>query len=409
VPGDLLDLILLVMLAAFAVAGYRQGFIIGALSLVGFIGGVAGGALIAPPISRALSSSTSTQALVAIVVVFLAAVAGMMLASAIGVAARSRITARPATVLDSLGGAAVNVIALLVVAWLIGSFIGNAPFPAIARQVNDSMVLRAVDRVIPSSALTLPIFPPLRGLLSNGLYEQVFSEIGVDISPDLPAPDPAVLQSPALRRDEASIVKIIGYAPDCSPYPVIEGSGFVISPQHVLTNAHVVAGVRAEPNGSKPGPEVIGNGRDYRGHVVWYDPEIDVAVIYVPGLRAKPLRFAGTAHVDAHAIVVGYPEDSRSIVARPATVGDTIRAVGANIYGSGSVSRRIYSVRAEIRPGNSGGPLLSPGGRVYGVVFARSTDYPEVGFALTASTVANDVNAGRYKRSTVSTQGCQGA
>ena len=130
VPGDLLDLILLALIAAFAVAGYRQGFIIGVLSLAGFV------VHDALPISRALAKSVPWQAFVAILVVFGVAVVGMLMASGLGVAVRSRLTGRPASLVDSLGGAAVNVVALLVVAWLIGSFVGNAAaFPAIARQV----------------------------------------------------------------------------------------------------------------------------------------------------------------------------------------------------------------------------------------------------------------------------------
>jgi uncharacterized membrane protein required for colicin V production len=145
VPGDLLDLILIVLAAAFAVAGYRQGFIIGVLSFAGFIGGVAVGAIFAPRISRAMASSLPWQAFVAIIVVFAAAVIGMVIASGLGVAVRSRVRGRPATFLDSLGGAAVNVVAVLLVAWLIGSFVAYSPFPEISGQVNDSAVLKAVD------------------------------------------------------------------------------------------------------------------------------------------------------------------------------------------------------------------------------------------------------------------------
>ena len=136
VPGDLLDLILIVLAAAFAVAGYRQGFIIGVLSFIGFIGGVAVGAIFAPRISRALASSLPWQAFIAILVVFGAAVLGMVVASSLGVTIRSRVRGRPATVLDSLGGAAVNVIAVLLVAWLIGSFVAYSPFPEISGQVS---------------------------------------------------------------------------------------------------------------------------------------------------------------------------------------------------------------------------------------------------------------------------------
>lgn len=399
-PGDLLDLILIVMIAAFAVAGYRQGFIIGILSLVGFVGGVAAGALVAPAIARALASSQSLQAFLALLVVFVAAVIGMLIASAIGVVVRSRISGRSATVLDSLGGAAVNVVSLLVVAWLIGSLVSDSgPFPAISRQVNDSVVLRAVDGIMPHGTLTLPVFPPLRTLLSNGIYEQVFSEIGAETSPDLQSPNPAVLHSAALAADEASIVKVTGSAPHCGT--TIEGSGFVISYQHVLTNAHVVAGVAAAT-------QVVhtASGAEYKARVVLYNPNIDLAVLYVPGLTARPLQFAGPAAVNASAIVAGYPED-HSFTPVPATVGHDIYADGPNIYGQGSVSRQIYPIRAVIEPGNSGGPLLSLSGKVYGVVFAASTEFKQTGYALTASQVEHTAGRGSQHYATVSTQACQ--
>ena len=138
-PGDLLDLILIAVIAAFAVAGYRQGFIIGVLSLFGFVAGIALGAYIAPGLSRALATRASWQAFLAILVVFVTAVIGMLIASGIGVAVRSRLNGRQLTYADSLGGAAVNIIAVVIVAWIIGTFVGPSPqFPAVARQVNHS-------------------------------------------------------------------------------------------------------------------------------------------------------------------------------------------------------------------------------------------------------------------------------
>ncbi len=399
VPGDLLDLILLALIAAFAVAGYRQGFIIGVLSLAGFVVGVGLGAVIAPGISRALAKSTSWQAFVAIIVVFGVAVIGMLVASGIGVAVRSRVRGRPATVVDSLGGAAVNVVAVLVVAWLIGSFVVNAPFPAISRQVNKSAVLRTVDSVMPHDALYLPVFQQLHSLLtSNGLYAQVFNAIGAETSQDvLPKPDTAILTSSSLARVEPSIVKIEGVATTCSTR--IEGSGFVISPQHVLTNAHVVAG-------EDEGPYVDASGRAYNARVVLYDPQRDLAVLDVPGLTARPLKFASQAAEGAPAVVAGYPLDHPlSLVA--ATVGHYITAYGPNIYETSTVGRQIYPIRADVRPGNSGGPLLAPDGRVYGVVFAASTSYKDTGYALTAGEVASDARAGSTETAQVSTQKCQ--
>jgi S1-C subfamily serine protease len=398
VPGDLLDLILLVLIAAFAVAGYRQGFIIGVLSLAGFIVGVALGAFIAPRISRAFAHSVEWQAFIAILVVFGMAVLGMLLASGVGVAVRSRLTGRPATVADSLGGAAVNVIAVLVVAWLIGSFLVNAQFPAIARQVNDSAVLRTVDKVMPHAALYLPVFPQLRRLLNNGLYSQVFSAIGAEASPGLAPPDTAVLASSSLSSVEPSIVKIVGIAQSCGLK--IEGTGFVISPDHVLTNAHVVAGVTE-------GPDVYPTaGGTLPARVVLYDPERDLAVLYVPGLRARPLQFAGSAPVGSNAIVAGYPEN-HTLTVVAARIGRSVDATGPNIYQTADVDREIYEIRADIEPGNSGGPLLSTSGQVYGVVFAASTSFADTGYALTAGEVARDSAAGSQDYTPVSTQACQ--
>jgi len=402
VPGDLLDLILIALIAAFAVAGYRQGFIIGVLSLAGFVVGVTVGAVIAPGVSRALAKSLSWQAFLAILVVFGMAVLGMMVASGAGVAVRSRLTGRPATMIDSLGGAAVNVMAVLVVAWLIGTFVVNAPFPTISRQVNGSAVLRTVDRVMPRDTLYLPVFPQLRRLLANGLYTQVFSAIGADNGAGVAAPNSALLTlaavSASLHRVEPSIVKIEGTAPSCSLK--IEGSGFVISPHHVLTNAHVVAGVTG-------GPTVFAtNGMHYPARVVFYDPQRDLAVLDVPDLTAPPLTFAPQAAEGTNAIVAGYPLDAPLTVV-PARVGHSETAYGPNIYQTSVVNREIYPIRAQIEPGNSGGPLLSIGGQVYGVVFAASTSMANTGYALTASEVAGDASIGENETAPVSTQGCQ--
>jgi S1-C subfamily serine protease len=400
VPGDLLDLILLVLIAAFAVAGYRQGFIIGILSLAGFIGGAAVGALIAPGISRAIAHTGSTQAIIAITVVFMSAVLGMLLASGIGVAVRSRVTGGPATFLDSVGGAIVNVISVLLVAWLLGSIVAGARFPSVFKQVNNSVVLRTVDRLMPRAVVNLTLFPPLRGLISgNGLYSPVFSALGAESSVDLPAPNPNVVYSRARAYIERSVVKVQGVAPSCSLK--IEGSGFVISPDHVLTNAHVVAGVTE-------GPDVYtGSGQEYDASVVFYDPRTDIAVLDVPGLQAPPLQFAGPAQYEASAIVAGYPLD-HPLTMRAARVGQSIDAFGPDIYESANVTRQIYPLKALVQPGNSGGPLMAPDGKVYGVVFAASTAEPDVGYALTAAQVASDARAGEQDTTPVSTEGCQG-
>jgi S1-C subfamily serine protease len=396
VPGDFLDLILLTLCAAFAVAGYRQGFIIGILSLAGFLGGVAGGAVIAPPISRAFAHSPPWQAIIAVLVVFATAVTGMLVASGIGVAVRSRLTAGPATFIDSVGGAAVNVVSVLLLAWLIGSLVS---FPSVSRQVSDSLVLRAVDKVMPHQVLYLPVFPPLAGLLgAGGIYSPIFSAIGAEGGLDLPAASKSVLHTRAAGIIDRSVVKIEGVAPSCSLK--IEGSGFVVSPQHVLTNAHVVAGVT-------DGPRVFAtDGASYASQVVFYDPQKDVAVLYVPGLRASAMQFAGPPGYGASAIVAGYPLNN-PLTLNPASVGSSIDAYGPNIYQNAVVHRQIFPIHATVQPGNSGGPLVAPDGKVYGMVFAASTTVANSGYALTASEIASDVQSGEQSTAPVSTEQCQ--
>jgi len=403
VPGDLLDLILIAVIAAFAVAGYRQGFIIGVLSLLGFVAGIALGAVVAPGISRALATRASWQAFLAILVVFITAVIGMLIASGIGVTVRSRLSGRQLTIADSLGGAAVNVIAVVIVAWIIASFVANSPqFPAVSRQVGNSAVLRTVDKVMPRSALYLPMFPQLRTLISHGLYSQVFDVIGAQTGAGLAAPDQSVLSSRGWQKDEQSIVMIKGVATTCSL--TIEGSGFVISPGHVLTNAHVVAGVDENlAVYSPPGPL----GTRYPARVVLYDPENDIAVLDVPDLTAPWLRFATTpAPPDSDGVVAGYPL-SKPLMPVAARIGASFPATGPDIYQTGSVTRQIYDIRAPILPGNSGGPLLSPDGLVDGVVFAASTNVLDTGYALTAGQVQGDVQKGSSASRTVSTESCQ--
>jgi S1-C subfamily serine protease len=394
VPGDLLDLILIALAAAFAVAGYRQGFIIGVLSFVGFLGGAAVGAAFSPTIARALVSGAARQALVAIVVVFLAAMVGQLVASLAGAAMRARVTWRPVAFVDAVGGAIVSVISVLLIAWLIGSAVANAPFPAVAGQVGGSVVLRGVDSFMPPTAHVM--FSDFRRLLASGPYTQVFGALGAEGMLNVPPPDPGVVTSPGVRRARPSVVKITGMAPSCSRN--LEGSGFVFAPQRVLTNAHVVAGVRG-------GPMVIAGGRSLPARVVLFDPGRDVAVLYVPGLRARSLSFTPQASRGDNAIVAGYPRNRR-FTAVAARIGSEQPANSPDIYQTHTVTRNIYAVRAVVQPGNSGGPLLAPSGSVYGVVFAAALDVRDTGYALTAGEVSSDVSAGRAATAPVSTGDC---
>jgi S1-C subfamily serine protease len=139
--------------------------------------------------------------------------------------------------------------------------------------------------------------------------------------------------------------------------------------------------------------------------VVLFDPERDIAVLYVPGLNAQPLTFTGPAGLGANAIVAGYPLD-RSFTAVPARVGDNQLAQAPDIYQTHEVTRQIYSIRANVQPGNSGGPLLASNGKVYGVVFAAAVGVKNTGYALTSSEVRPDITQGQVRTTAVSTRSC---
>ena len=395
--GDVLDLILLVVVAAFAVSGYRQGFIVGILSFLGFVGGALLGAEFGPSISRALVGGQTQQDVIAVVLLVAFAVIGQFIASSIGAAMRSTVTGRSATALDSAGGSVVSVVSFLLIAWVVGSVLIGSPFPVVVQQVNNSLVLQTLDKFMPTPARTM--FSDFRRLLAgNSTYAQVFSGIGAERIFAIPAPDPAVLKSQGYLAAQSSVVRVQGVAPSCSRS--VEGSGFVISPDHVLTNAHVVAGVTQRQT------VTTASGRTLAATVVFYDPQVDVAVLYVPGLDLPWLRFAGQASPSDEAVVAGYPLDSGYLKAAPARIGGIENAVGPNIYRTSTVTRQIYEIRALVESGNSGGPLLSPAGYVDGVVFAAATGVPDIGFALTATEVSADASAGSHAMVPVSTDSC---
>ena len=395
VRGDLLDLALVVIAVAFAVSGYRQGFIVGSLSFVGFVGGAVLGAELGPVISRAIVGGQTQQDVAAVVLLVVFAIIGQFLFSSVGAYVRQAMTSPSSTVLDSIGGAGVSVLSMLLIAWAIGSVLTASSFQGVVKQVDNSVVLGTMDRVMPSQAKTM--FGEFRRLLATGPFPQVFSGIGAAHLFAVSAPDPAVLNSPGYLAARSRVLKVDGTATTCDR--TIEGTGFVYAPDHVMTNAHVVAGVNQGPT------VTTAAGRAYRAEVVFYDPQVDIAVLYVPGLNMSPLQFDTQAQPGDSAVVAGYPLD-QGFTQRPARIGGTQNAIGPDIYQTGQVSRLIYQVRAKVEPGNSGGPLLSPSGTVDGVVFAAAVDDSNTGFALTASEVAADATHGATQTTAVSTGAC---
>jgi S1-C subfamily serine protease len=392
---DVLDIALLVVCLGFAWSGYRQGFLVGLLSFAGFLGGGALGAKYANSLHSNLHVGID-PALFGLLVVVVFAVLGQLLATVIAAMLRRELQWQPLRTLDSIGGGAVSVISVLLVAWLVGTALAHASSSpnSISREVRHSTVLRGVDSLMPSSARTW--FSSFRRLLNQNGLPEVFGGIGPDPITSAAPPNPKLAHSRAVQLAAPAVVKVKGVATSCSRQ--LEGSGFVYAPNRVMTNAHVVAGVES--------PVVFTDNRQqFRARVVLFDPERDIAVLDVPGLNAAPLSFDGSLSHGQDAVVLGYPEDG-PFSAVAARVRSVENARGPDIYQNRQVTREIYSLYTSIHPGNSGGPLLARNGQVAGVVFAAAVDSAHTGYALTASEVAGDASEGRTAVRAVPTQGC---
>ncbi|MEU8551812.1 MarP family serine protease [Streptomyces roseoverticillatus] len=396
---NVLDIVLLVAAVWFAVVGYRQGFVVGVLSVIGFLGGGLVAVYLLPVIWDSATGDADpgmAAAIAAVVIVIVCASVGQAATTHLGNKLRRHITWSPARALDATGGALVNVLAMLLVAWLIGSALAGTSLPTLGKEVRNSKVLLGVARVVPPQANTW--FADFSTVLAQNGFPQVFAPFSTEPITNVPAPDPALAGSPVATEAQRSIVKVVGTAPSCGK--VLEGTGFVFAPQRVMTNAHVVGGV------DEPTVQIGGQGRQYEAKVVLYDWKRDIAVLEVPDLEAPELRFAeADAESGKGAIVAGFPENG-SYDVRAARVRSRVQANGPDIYRRGNVRRDVYSLYTIVRQGNSGGPLLTPDGRVYGVVFAKSLDDAETGYALTADEVRGDATSGRRATERVNTQGC---
>jgi S1-C subfamily serine protease len=390
---DILDILLLLIVAAFAVSGYRQGFVVGVVSFAGFLGGLALGFVIVPTFLDR-SSSSLLASVIALCAVLALAVVGQVLGSMLGGKLREAITWQPAQTVDAVSGAVVSVIAVLMVAWFLGLALFTSSVPTISDQVRSSSILKGMTQVLPQGANQW--FGSFSNVLNRNGFPQVFAPFQAEDPASVPPPDQTLLNSPVIAADRASIVKIRGQAPSCGKD--IEGSGFVYAPGKVMTNAHVVGGTRSLIVRQS-------TNRQYNATVVLFDPKRDIAVLDVPGLKAPKLDFDLTGKANDSSLVVGYPEDGPFTV-NAARIREQITATGADIYSNGNVRRQVFALFAQVQQGNSGGPLLSTDGRVLGVVFAKSLEDKNTGYALTAQEVSSDAAAGAASDVPVNTQAC---
>jgi S1-C subfamily serine protease len=386
-----LDWAVLGTAALVAISGYVEGFVLGACATLGLLGGAAIGVWGVPKILDHFSPSVTVSFAALVLVVGLAAL-GRMLGAMVGTRVRNRLSWKPIRFLDALGGAALAAASVLIVAWVLGVAVSGARIPSVTSAVRGSQVLAKVDEVLPSSAdRALQSF---NDVVNTDLFPRFLDPFVPERIRDTQPPDSAIARQQPVRSAYSRIAKVTGVA-SCSRG--LEGSGFVYAPQRVMTNAHVVAGVSS--------PQVEVNGKKYEARVVVFDPETDIAVLYVPNLKEQPLTFDFAGKADDPAVVLGYPENG-PFDSEPARIRSEERLRGPDIYGDKTVTRDAFSIWASVRPGNSGGPLLSAKGTVYGVVFAASVEDNRTGYVLTAEQVSADARTGTTATQEVSTQSC---
>ena len=300
-------------------------------------------------------------------------VAGVVL----GRAVRGAIHSSSVRFFDSLIGVAVQLVVVLVAAWLLATpLTSSSGQPSLAAAVRGSRVLARVNDMAPDWLKTVP--KRLSSLLDTSGLPQVLEPFSRTPVVAVAAPDAALANSPVVASTEPSVVKIRAIAPGCQK--VLEGTGFVLSPDRVMTNAHVVAGANSVT--------VEASGNPYDATVVSYDPTVDIAILAVPNLPPGPLTFASApAKSGTEAIVMGYPGGG-GFMATPARIRELIELSGPDIYRTATVNREVYTVRASVEQGNSGGPLIDLDGNVLGVVFGAAVDDNDTGFVLTAKEVA---------------------
>jgi S1-C subfamily serine protease len=388
---NLLDWLLVVLVVAYALSGYWQGFVTGAFATAGLLLGGLFGVWIAP-IALGDANPSLLVSLGALFIVILAASLGQALLQFTGAKIRDKITWQPARALDAVGGAVLSAAAVLVVAWALGVAIAGAGLSGITPLVRDSSVLARVNDAMPEEAGgVLDGFNNVVGTSFFPRYLEPFApERIVEVGPG----PKRLLNDPDVEDAGESVLKIRG-TNSCGRG--VEGSGFVYADDRVMTNAHVVAGV--------DDPEVVIDDSSVSAEVVYYNPDLDVAVLAADTSGLPELRLDDSARAEDGVAILGYPQDGPYDV-QPGRIRSEQRLRSPNIYGEGTVIREVFSLRGLVRPGNSGGPIVSSAGDVVGVVFAASVTDRDTGYALTAEQVERSAAAGVTSDDEVSTGDC---
>jgi S1-C subfamily serine protease len=391
----IVDLIILGVLLLVALIGWHQGLVRSALSLVGTIGGGLLAAASLPWILSNLGALGPAAAAISVGVVLAGVGLGNAVVVTLGRPLWMALQVGPARVVDAAAGALMSLFAGLIAMWLVAATVTSLPSPTLASAVRSSALLQQVERLAPSQATDLAY--SVRQLLDQVHLPEVF--FGLEGLPGNKVPKPPKNVSEAAVVASQSVLRVSGPTPACGQGST--GSGFVYATDRIATNAHVVAGMSQVRVAAS-------DGRSWGADVVYFNADLDLAVLFVPGLGVRPLEAARQVQDSDPAVIAGYPGggplDLRS--ARIVTRTSESPVFSDNIYGAPTKPREIFVVRGRVIPGNSGGPLLTRDGRFAGVIFASSQQYKRTGFALTNKTVGQALRNAADRNIPVETGTC---
>lgn len=385
----LIDLFILLLLVSAVFRGREIGFIQQLLSTVGFFGGLLIGAALEPH-TVSLVHSQLSRSLITLITTLGMAFLFLAIGEFTGVIIKQKIQLREVNRIDVWLGAVLSVVSILIAVWLSAAVIKSLPSPGLQNEMRSSKIVSLLSKQLPNAP---NVIAGLGHLVDPNGFPEVFSGEEPNPPSHINLPSSSQLAA-AVESDRASVLKIEGQG--CGG--IVEGSGFVVGDDLVATNAHVVAGISH--------PYAIDANGTHSATAIWFDPNLDLAILRVSNLAGKPLILSG-AHLSQNtaAAVLGYPGGG-AFTANPASVLDEFTATGRNIYGKGATKRDVYEIAANVIPGNSGGPLVTADGTVVGVVFAESTAYNNVGYSLAMNPVISAINQAAARGTTASTGTC---
>lgn len=387
---NLLDLAILVLLALSVVTGFRRGAALQVVVYGSLLVGLIVGAILAPQLAS-LATDPPMQSVIALGSLLL--IAGLFDAVGWAFGARVWAAARRSHLgtLDSWAGVGVAALATLLAVWFLAFNLVQGPIPGLSRQIRGSAIVRGIDGALPRPPSVLA---QVRGFLDRFGFPEVFE--GLPPAPAGPVRGPTEGEvGRAADASASSTLRVVGRACD----RIQEGSGFIAADGYVVTNAHVVAGVDA-PQVQQQGGGSIG------ATTVLFDSDLDLAVLRIDSTPAAQLRvLTGNLDRGEGAAVLGYPGGG-SLTVGPAAVRRVMEAVGRDIYGRRTVTREVYEIQADVRPGHSGGPFVTAGGDVAGIVFAASVGNDDVGYAITSTEALPRIERGIGRTDATSTGPC---